>query len=83
LHCTHQAALLREASPVIAALMKRGKLKAIAGFYDLASGIVTLLGRTGFRAEASASHVDGFGAVVYDRAVSRHGWAWRKQAIEL
>jgi len=43
LHCTRQAAFRRDASPVIAAFLKQGKLKAIAGFYDLASDMVTLL----------------------------------------
>ncbi len=38
-----QADLLRTASPVIAALAAAGKLKVAAGFYDLASGRVSLL----------------------------------------
>jgi carbonic anhydrase len=38
-----QAALLREASTVIAGLVKEGKLKVVAGHYDVASGSVTLL----------------------------------------
>lgn len=38
-----QAALLREASTVIAALVNEHKLKVVAGYYDLASGKVTLL----------------------------------------
>jgi carbonic anhydrase len=38
-----QADLLRTASPVIAGLIADGRLKVIAGFYDLASGRVSLL----------------------------------------
>lgn len=38
-----QAALLREASTVIAEAVKAGKLKVVAGYYDLASGAVTIL----------------------------------------
>ena len=38
-----QAALLREASTVIAGLAKDGKLKVVAGYYDIASGAVSLL----------------------------------------
>jgi carbonic anhydrase len=38
-----QSALLREASTVIAGLVKEGKLKVVAGYYDIASGAVTLL----------------------------------------
>ncbi len=38
-----QADLLRTASPVVAALVTAGKLKVAAGFYDLASGRVSLL----------------------------------------
>jgi carbonic anhydrase len=38
-----QAALLRESSTVISGLVKQGKLKVVAGYYDLASGKVTLL----------------------------------------
>jgi carbonic anhydrase len=38
-----QAALLREASPVIAGMIKEGKLKVVAARYDLVSGKVTLL----------------------------------------
>lgn len=38
-----QADLLRTASPVIAGLLAGGKLKVAAGFYDLASGRVSLL----------------------------------------
>lgn len=38
-----QADLLRTASPVLAALIKSGGLKVVAGFFDLVSGRVTLL----------------------------------------
>ncbi len=38
-----QSALLREASTVIAGLLKEGKLKVVAGYYDIASGVVSLL----------------------------------------
>ncbi len=38
-----QADLLRTASPVLAGLVAAGKLKVAAGFYDLASGLVSLL----------------------------------------
>lgn len=38
-----QARLLSEASPVIAGMVKDGKLKVAAGYYDLASGRVTIL----------------------------------------
>jgi carbonic anhydrase len=38
-----QAALLREASTVISPLVKQGKLKVVGGYYDVASGAVTLL----------------------------------------
>ena len=38
-----QAALLREASTVICPLVKEGKLKVVAGYYDIASGVVSLL----------------------------------------
>jgi carbonic anhydrase len=38
-----QADLLRTASPVIAELVAGGKLKVAAGFYELASGLVSLL----------------------------------------
>jgi len=38
-----QAALLREASTVIAGLVKEGKLKVVAGHYDIVNGSVTLL----------------------------------------
>jgi carbonic anhydrase len=39
-----QAALLREASTVISSLVKDGKLKVVAGYYDLGTGAVTLVG---------------------------------------
>jgi carbonic anhydrase len=38
-----QAALLRQSSTVISDLVKEGKLKVIAGYYDLASGSAALL----------------------------------------
>ena len=38
-----QAALLREASTVISALIKESKLKVVAGYYDTGTGVVTLL----------------------------------------
>lgn len=38
-----QAALLREASTVIAGLVKEGKLKVVAAFYDITSGSATVL----------------------------------------
>jgi carbonic anhydrase len=38
-----QADLLRTASPVMAGLTAQGKVKIVAGFYDLASGRVTML----------------------------------------
>jgi carbonic anhydrase len=38
-----QAALLRQASPVISGLMKESKLKVAAAYYDLGTGAVTLL----------------------------------------
>ena len=38
-----QADLLRTASPVIADLVAAGKLKVVAGFYELATGQVSLL----------------------------------------
>jgi carbonic anhydrase len=38
-----QATLLREASTVISGLVKEGKLKVLAGHYDVASGTVSLL----------------------------------------
>jgi carbonic anhydrase len=39
-----QANLLATASPVLAGLIKEGKLKIAAGYYDLGSGTVSLLG---------------------------------------
>jgi carbonic anhydrase len=39
----NQAILLSEASTVIAPMVKEGKLKVVAGYYDLASGAVTML----------------------------------------
>jgi carbonic anhydrase len=39
-----QARLLSEASPVLARLIRAGKLKVVAGYYDLGSGRVELLG---------------------------------------
>jgi carbonic anhydrase len=38
-----QAGLLREASTVIAGLLKEGKVKVVAGYYDIATGNATLL----------------------------------------
>ncbi len=38
-----QAALLRESSPVLGGLIKEGKLKIAAAYYDIATGKVTLL----------------------------------------
>jgi carbonic anhydrase len=38
-----QATLLREASTVVSSLVKDGKLKVVAGYYDIASGAVSLL----------------------------------------
>jgi len=38
-----QSGLLRKASTVISGLVKENKLKVVAGYYDLASGAVTLL----------------------------------------
>jgi len=38
-----QAALLRESSTVVSVLVKEGKLKVAAAYYDIASGIVMLL----------------------------------------
>jgi carbonic anhydrase len=38
-----QAGLLREASTVISGLLKEGKLKVVAAYYDLGTGAVTLL----------------------------------------
>jgi carbonic anhydrase len=42
-NATIQAALLRKASPVLAGLVKDQQLKIVAGYYDIASGKVTLL----------------------------------------
>ncbi len=39
----YQATLLRESSPVIAGLLKEGKVKVVAGCYDLGTGAVTLV----------------------------------------
>jgi carbonic anhydrase len=38
-----QAALLREASTVISGLVKQGNLLVVAAFYNIASGVVSLL----------------------------------------
>jgi carbonic anhydrase len=38
-----QAALLREASTVISSLVREGKLKVVAGYYDIASGAASVL----------------------------------------
>ena len=38
-----QAELLREASPVIAALVREGKVRVVGGVYDLAMGRVRLV----------------------------------------
>jgi len=38
-----QAALLRQASTVISGMVKEGKLKVVAGYYDLGTGAVALL----------------------------------------
>src|SRR5277367_2631642 len=38
-----QAALLSKASPVLSPMVKEGKLKIVAGYYDLATGKVTLV----------------------------------------
>ena len=38
-----QAAILRQASTVISALVKENKLKVVAGYYDLGTGVVSLL----------------------------------------
>lgn len=38
-----QAALLRQASPVLAEQIKQNRLKIVAGYYDLISGTVSLL----------------------------------------
>ena len=39
-----QAKVLRDASPVIGGLVAQGKLKVVAAYYDLSSGVVTALG---------------------------------------
>jgi carbonic anhydrase len=39
-----QAKLLSEASTVISSMVKAGKIKVVAGYYDLGTGVVTLLG---------------------------------------
>jgi len=39
----HQAMLLSKASTVISEMVKDGKIKVVAGYYDLASGVVTML----------------------------------------
>jgi carbonic anhydrase len=38
-----QAALLRESSTVISGLVKQGKVKVVAGYYDVGTGTVTIL----------------------------------------
>ena len=38
-----QATLLRQASTVVSGLVKEGKLKVVAGYYDLGTGAVTLI----------------------------------------
>lgn len=38
-----QAALLRESSTVIAGMVKQGKVKVVAGYYDVGTGAVTIL----------------------------------------
>jgi carbonic anhydrase len=42
-NATIQAGLLSKASPVLAPMIKEGKLKIVAGYYDLDSGRVTLV----------------------------------------
>ena len=39
----YQADILRGASPVIAGMVKQGKMKVVAAYYDLASGKVSVL----------------------------------------
>jgi carbonic anhydrase len=39
----NQAALLRESSPVISGLVKEGRLRVVAGYYDLGTGAVGLI----------------------------------------
>ncbi len=43
LNAKMQAELLSKASTVIAGLLKEGKVKVVAGYYDIASGAVSLL----------------------------------------
>jgi carbonic anhydrase len=38
-----QAALLRKASTVISSMVKEGKLKVVAGHYDVTTGVASLL----------------------------------------
>ncbi|MGA7473361.1 MAG: carbonic anhydrase, partial [Candidatus Sulfotelmatobacter sp.] len=38
-----QAALLRESSTVISGMVKQGKVKVVAGYYDIGTGSVTIL----------------------------------------
>jgi carbonic anhydrase len=38
-----QAALLRESSTVISSMVKQGKVKVVAGYYDVGTGAVTIL----------------------------------------
>ena len=40
----NQAAILRQASTVISPMVKEGKVKVVAAYYDLGSGAVTMLG---------------------------------------
>jgi carbonic anhydrase len=42
-NATYQARLLGESSTVLAPMIKEGKVKVVAGFYDLATGTVTQL----------------------------------------
>lgn len=42
-NATIQASLLAKSSPVLAPMIKEGKLKIVAGYYDLDSGKVTLV----------------------------------------
>lgn len=43
INASFQAALLRQASPVIASGIKKGQVDVVAAYYDLASGSVTVL----------------------------------------
>jgi len=43
LNAKNQAALLGQSSPVMSEMIKGGKIKVVAGYYDLASGVVTML----------------------------------------